>query len=158
MTNPKIMTMCLAGWLAACGSDSTSPSASVKQVTPEQLTASNDELDDLTITLDYDDGDGDLGGGIAKVHDCRAEALITELLIPEIAPESVVDDDRHITGELVLRINDVGAIAPEAMPATCKDLGVADLAVDQAVFCVILVDAAGHAGDGDCTKAITLAP
>jgi hypothetical protein len=144
--------------LAACAGDSEAPSASVKTATPDQLTPADDTLNDLTITLGYDDGDGDLGGGTARVHDCRGEDLVTEVPLPEIAPESVVDDGKHITGELVLWVNDVGAIAPAAMPALCDDLGVAALASDQTVFCVVLVDAAGHEGDGDCTAAIRLTP
>ena len=50
-----------------------------------------------------------------------------------------------------------GAAPATALPKLCADLGVAALAAGTAVFCVVLVDAAGHRGDGDCTKAITLA-
>jgi hypothetical protein len=142
--------------LAACGSDSDAPSASVKTATPEQLTPADDALNDLTITVRYDDPDGDLGGGVARVHDCRGDGLVTELPLPEIAPKSVVDDDRHITGELVLHVNDIGAFAPAAMPKLCSELGVEALASDRAVFCVELVDAADHAGDADCTAPVAL--
>ncbi len=62
----------------------------------------------------------------------------------------------HITGTLELHVNDVGAIASTALPETCADLGVAELASAETVFCVVLVDAAGHRGDGDCTAPISL--
>jgi hypothetical protein len=139
--------------LAAC-SDDVAPSASVTAATPDQLTPSNDELDDLTITIAYDDGDGDLGGGIAEVHDCRAAGLVTELPIPDIAPPDVVG--KRIEGTLSLLLTDIGAIAPDAAPELCHELGVDPLGPSEAVFCVILVDAAQHAGGGDCTEPVTL--
>lgn len=139
--------------LVACTPD-PAPSASIESVTPDQLMPSDDARDDLTIKLHYDDGDGDLGGGVAEVHDCRADDVVVELGIPEIAAEK----DRHITGTLELHVNDIGAIAATALPRPCADLGVAALAADTAVFCVVLVDKAGHRGDGDCTRPITLAP
>ncbi len=140
--------------LIACGSDDPAPSARVMAATPESLAPDDDTRDDLTITIGYDDGDGDLGEGIAEVHDCRADELVTELVLPAIAPPSV--EGSHITGTLELHVNDVGAIISSALPATCADLGVAELAANETVFCVILVDAAGHRGDGDCTAVIAL--
>lgn len=140
--------------LAACGGSSDSPSATVKSATPDQLVTSDDALDDVTITVDFDDGDGDLGTGIAEVHDCRAAGIVTELVLPAIAPANRVGD--HISGTLELHVNDVGAIALGTPPEVCADLGVDALAADQTVFCVVLVDAKGHRGDGDCTSAITL--
>jgi hypothetical protein len=140
--------------LAACGGASENPSATVVSATPEELVTSDDALDDVTITVEYDDGDGDLGTGIAEIHDCRADGIITELPLPAIASPDRVGD--HITGTLELHVNDVGAIARDAQPAVCADLGVEALAADQTVFCVVLVDKAGHRGDGDCTNPITL--
>ena len=140
--------------LAACGGASDSPNATVKGVTPEELVASDDALDDVTITVDFDDGDGDLGTGTAEVHDCRGDGLITKLPLPEIAPEGRVGD--HISGTLELHVNDVGYIAPDTQPAVCSELGVASLSASETVFCVVLVDVAGHRGDGDCTTTIVL--
>lgn len=137
--------------LAGCAADVT-PSASIQSVTPDQLTLSDDAANDLTITLRYDDGDGDLGGGVAEVHDCRADALITELAIPPIAGGGA----QHITGALDLHVNDVGDVATVALAATCAELGVVPLAAATAVFCVVLVDAAGHRGGGDCTAPIAI--
>jgi len=140
--------------LAACGDVSDAPSATVKTATPDELVTSDDALDDVTITVDFDDGDGDLGLGFAEVHDCRADGIVTELVLPAIAPESRIGE--HISGTLELHVNDVGAITLGTQPALCADLGVKSLAADQTVFCVVLVDQKGHRGDGDCTKPITL--
>ncbi len=139
--------------LAAC-SDDPAPHASIKSVTPDALTASDDTLDDLTITLTYDDGDGDLGGGTAEVHDCRSDDLMTELAIPGIAKAK----GNHITGTLELHVNDIGVEPAGTLPSACSELGVAALASGQTVFCVVLVDAAGHRGTGACTQPIAIAP
>ena len=84
--------------LAACSDVSDTPSVTVKAATPDELVTSDDALDDVTITVDFDDGDGDLGLGFAEVYDCRADGIITELVLPAIAPESHAGD--HITGTL----------------------------------------------------------
>jgi len=138
--------------IAAC-SDDPAPAATIKSAAPNQLVPSDDARNDLTISVGYDDGDGDLGGGIAAVHDCRTAELVTELVIPEIAAET----GQHITGTLELHVNDIGAITAGALPEACDELGVAKLADDTAVFCVVLEDAAGHRGGGDCTQPIQLA-
>ena len=141
---------------AACGGGDATPSVSVEMAAPEALVPTDDTLDDLTITVSYADGDGDLGGGIAEIQDCRAEPLLIALAIPPIAPADVVADKTSITGTLDLHVNDVGDFATEALPAACADLGVANLAAGQTVFCVTLTDTAGNRGDGDCTAAIAL--
>lgn len=138
---------------AAC-SDSVAPSATVKSASPDRLLASDDTLDDLVITVAYKDADGDLGGGTAEVYDCRADDVRTDLPIPLLAPKQVIGEP--IEGTLELHVNDIGDLAAGAAPATCRDLGVRDLAAGAAVFCVVLVDAAGHAGDGDCTREVTV--
>ncbi len=140
--------------LTACGGDDPSPVATITAATPESLAPDDDTRDDLTITVRYDDSDGDLGNGIVEIHDCRAEGLVTELLIPAIAPSGVVGE--RITGTLELHVNDVGAIESTALPEACEALGVAELASAESVFCVVLVDAAGHRGEGDCTVPIAL--
>ncbi len=149
---PALIPALLAA--AGCGGDSTAPSASVVSAAPDRLVPSDDALDDLVITVEYDDGDGDLGGGTAEVHDCRADGLRTDLLIPVIAPDGVVGEP--IRGALALHVNDIGAIAAGTAPDVCRDLGVGDVGAGAAVFCVVLVDAAGNTGDGDCTSAIAL--
>ena len=141
---------------AGCGADSPAPSAYVEGATPDRLTMSDDTANDLTITVSYDDHDGDLGGGIAEVHDCRADTLVTMLPIPTIAPPNVVADHSHITGKLDLDVNDIGSVSSMPLPQMCADLGVTQLDTDTTRFCVILVDAAGHKGDGDCTATISL--
>lgn len=150
-------TILLACLLAASACDSTvAPTAIIKTATPDRLVLSDDSLDDLVITVEYDDGDGDLGGGVAQVYDCRADGLRTDLPLPAIAPGPVVDEGRPITGTLELHVNDVGELAAAAVPEACRDLGVGDVGANAAVFCVVLVDAAGHEGDGDCTHEIAL--
>ena len=139
--------------LVACGGGSA-PNADVTAATPDQLTPANDELDDLTITIAYDDGDGDLGGGFAEVHDCRADGLVTEIPIPAIAPPDVIGE--RIAGTLSLLVTDIGALAPDAQPELCRELGVDPLGPSEAVFCVVLVDAADNEGDGDCTQPVAL--
>lgn len=153
-----ILLGCLAA--AACGETGEAPRATVRTIAPDQLVPDDDDRDDVVITVAYDDGDGDLGGGIAAVHDCRGEHLVTELAIPRIAPDAVVEAGTAISGTLELHVNDVGAIAgPPVLPATCNELGVNTVASGAAVFCVILSDEAGHLGEGDCTHAIeVLAP
>lgn len=138
----------------ACGGPGPDPDVTVEAATPESLAPDDDARDDLTITVRYDDGDGDLGGGTAEIHDCRAEGVVTELAIPALAPDGVVGE--HITGTLDLHVNDVGAVTAEAVPEACADLGIADLGGAETVFCVVLVDTAGHRGAGDCTAAIAL--
>jgi hypothetical protein len=140
--------------LAACGGASDTPSVTVKSATPEELVTSDDALDDVTITVDYDDGDGDLGEGIAEVHDCRADGIVTELLLPAIASDK--REGSHISGTLELHVNDVGLATLGTQPALCAELGVPSLDASQTVFCVVLVDKAGHEADGDCTAPITL--
>jgi hypothetical protein len=136
---------------AACAAD-PAPGAEIRSVAPDQVTPLDDALDDLTITVRYDDGDGDLGGGTAEIRDCRADDLVIDTAIPQIAPQA----GDHITGTLELHINDIGDLTPTALPRSCADLGVAALAPGTTVFCVTLVDAAGHRGAGDCTQPIAV--
>lgn len=143
--------------LAACADEDPAPSVAVMAATPDELTPSDDTRDDLTITVEYDDADGDLGMGVAEVHDCRGDGLVTELSIPAIAPEMIIDEGHRITGTLALHVSDVGALAPGAPPEVCRELDVADLEARTSVFCVVLVDGAGHRGTGDCTGVIALA-
>jgi hypothetical protein len=144
----------LAALAAAACSDSTAPSASVKAASPDRLVAADDALDDLVITVAYKDGDGDLGGGTAEVYDCRADGVRTDLPLPLLAPAAAIG--KPIAGTLELHVNDIGAIAAGTMPATCADLGVTSVSAGATVFCVLLVDAAGNSGDGDCTHEIAV--
>lgn len=150
-----LLTLLLVG---ACTSDDPAPTVNVVSATPDQIDPANDLADDVRILVEYEDADGDLGEGVAEVHDCRDETLTTVLPIPAIAPDDVVSDGAKISGSLDLYVTDVGAGAAATMPSVCADLGVGALAAGETVFCVVLVDAAEHAGPGDCTDAITLAP
>lgn len=139
---------------SACTSSPT-PTVDILSATPQALNPADDLADDLRILVTYEDGDGDLGEGTARVHDCRADGLITELEIPAIAADDMIGS--KITGSLELAINDVGAATAATLPTLCSELGVS-LAPDTTVFCVELVDAAGNVGDGDCTQSIMIAP
>jgi len=151
----------LAGLLlaAACGGGQDSaPSARIVEVTPESLDPARDDADDLTMQIEYADGDADLGGGVAAIHDCRADGVVVELAIPPVASEQAVDDGVPIEGVMQLIVNDVGWIEPDAeAPPACADLGAPAPASGEAVFCVVLTDAAGHAGDGDCSDPVEVA-
>src|SRR5262249_20895994 len=136
VTGAPMKLALLAATAAACAAD-PAPSAEVRSVAPDRITPLDDALDDLTITVRYEDGDGDLGGGTAEVRDCRVDDLIIDLAIPQIAPQA----GDHITGTLELHVNDIGDLTPTALPRPCADLGVAPLATATTVFCVTLVDA-----------------
>ena len=142
--------------VGACGAPGPTPSVHVKDATPDRLVVSNDALDDVTITVEYDDGDGDLGTGLAEIHDCRAASIVDELMIPAIAPPERIGDP--ISGTLELHVNDVGTVALGTQPPLCLELGVPPLDADQTVLCVVLVDAQGNRSGGDCTDLITLFP
>src|SRR5262249_46137142 len=143
-----LLVLATAAAVAATGcSDDPAPAAAIESARPDQLVPADDALNDLTLVVHYDDRDGDLGGGTVDIYDCRAAAAMTELAIPEIAPER----GQHIAGTLELHVNDIGDLAAGELPAACEQLGVRPLAAGAAVFCVILVDAAGHRGGGDCT-------
>jgi len=146
------LVLTVAGVAIAGCTDDPAPRAAIQSALPDQLVPSDDARNDLTLVVRYDDSDGDLGGGTVEVHDCRAAAM-TELAIPEIAPER----GQHIAGTLELHVNDIGELAGGELPAACEELGVRPLAADTAVFCVILVDDAGHRGGGDCTQPIDIA-
>ena len=147
-----LLPLLLAPAVAGC-SDDPAPGVTIESARPTQLTPSDDANNDLTLLVRYDDSDGDLGGGTIDIYDCRAAAAMTELAIPEIAFER----GQHISGTLELHVNDIGDLASGDLPAACKELGVRPLAAGTTVFCVILVDTAGHRGDGDCTPPIDIA-
>jgi hypothetical protein len=146
----------LAAVVAGCSGADPAPSATVKSATPDSLMPADDTLDDLTITVAYVDGDGDLGTGTASIYDCRADDLVTALPIPSIAPQSIVSAKDEISGTLDIIVNNVGDVATVGLAAKCSDLGVAALPAGQTVFCVELTDVAGHTGSGDCTDPITI--
>jgi len=144
--------------LAACsGSAAPEPAAAIEAYTPESLDPNDDRLDDLTITVSYDDGDGDLGGGVATITDCRAADIATVLELPPIASDEGVEAGVHITGTLDLVVADVDDLTASGTPPICGELGAPALAPGQVAFCVVLTDAGGVTGPGDCTAAIPIA-
>jgi hypothetical protein len=152
-------SLCCVILAAACAGDAgPAPTATVIESSPGELDTSLDAADDLTIRVHYSDGDGDLGGGFAEVADCRAADLVTRLQLPPIASMEAVDEGVPIEGELELRVSDVGLVAPDAQaPPTCVDLGIDAMpSADQTIFCVVLEDAAGNRGEGDCTSPVTV--
>lgn len=152
---------CLASFLivaAACGGDDDpAPVATILEFSPESLNPDDDLADDLTIVVEYSDADGDLGEGVAEVHDCRADDLVALFDLPAIASQKAIDDGVPIEGQLSIVVADVGDVAASARPpVVCEDLGIDAVADGEAIFCVVLIDAAGNAGPGDCTGAVTI--
>ncbi len=147
----------VAVMMGACGGTDPDPTATIVEITPDIIEPADDTADDLTIVIAYSDGDADLGGGVVNVHDCRASGLVTVLTIPPIASEEALDKGVPIEGELELAINDIGDVAVAAEPPqACIDLGITQVAADEAIFCVTLVDAAGNSGAGDCSGPISV--
>ncbi len=144
---------------AGCGDElAVEPAAVVVAAMPEALDPSDDARDDLSIVVAYEDGDADLGGGLAYVHDCRSAAVVTALPLAPIASDEALAEGVPIRGTLELWVNDVGDVALDAAaPEACAALGVDAPAAGAATFCVVLEDAAGHQGPGDCTAAIAIA-
>jgi hypothetical protein len=156
MARTLFVVMVLA--VAGCGEAEVAPSAVILEVEPEELDPARDDADDLTIRLEYADGDADLGTGIAAVHDCRADGLVVELAIPPLASEKAVDEGVPIEGVIELIVNDIGWVEAESdAPPECADLGAPDPGDGEAVFCVVLTDAAGHSGKGDCSSPVAIA-
>lgn len=157
MATRLFMTAMVVALAAACGDPDPSPVVAVVDTAPLQLDPSDDALDDLVITVEYADADGDLGEGTADVLDCRAEGLVVTLPLPAIANMDAVDEGAMIEGTLVLTVSDVGEVElADAAPLECADLGVGAPVAGEAVFCVVLTDAAGNVGDGDCTQPVAI--
>ncbi len=128
---------------------STTPAA------PQQIDPSQPGQDDVTIQVHYTEPDGDLGGGVALVSDCRDEGLLTRLAIPPIASPEAVDAGVEIEGTLDLVVPRVAWLQPAAQaPAACAAQGVGPPRADQVIFCVALADAVGNQGAADCTAPI----
>jgi len=143
--------------LVGCGG--AAPTVEILEVTPEALVASDDAKDDLSVVVRYSDPDGDLGEGVAAIHDCRVDRLVTELAIPRIANADGVDHGVPIEGELTLVLADVGAVTAAAEPpAKCAELGATAPVGGAQVFCIVLIDAAGNESEGACTAAILVSP
>jgi hypothetical protein len=140
--------------VAACGGADPEPAAAIEAYTPDSLAPADDLLDDLTITVAYDDGDGDLGGGTATITDCRALDLATVLPLPPIASPDGVEAGVHITGVIDVVVADVDSVPPTATPPICAELGAPALGPTEVAFCVVLTDAGGRSGPGDCTGVI----
>lgn len=150
----RLCLLALALSLAACGDDDPAPLVVVLEVTPEVLDPADDAADDLSILVEYRDADGDLGGGTAEVHDCRADDLFVTLAIPPIASEQAIDEMVPIEGQLELVVTDIGEVTPSTTASpVCADLGIGP---GETIFCVVLTDIAGNTGPGDCTPPLTI--
>jgi hypothetical protein len=135
---------------AACGGGEE-PTVEIVSSAPAALVTADDTQDDLTLRVRYEDPTGDLGGGLARVHDCRSANVTTELRIPPIANERGVDEQIAISGELELLVTDIGT-APSGGPSeVCRDAG-----AEAGAFCVVLVDAAGNESDAACTEVLAI--
>lgn len=152
-----IVTIVALALAAGCSDRDPVPTVRIVEATPDALDTSDDLADDLSIRVAYTDGDGDLGGGVADVYDCRAEGIVTQLRLPAIASEEAVNEGVPIEGQLELVVTDVGDVWPDVeAPAICADLGVTAPAAGEAVFCVLVTDTAGNTSAGDCTAPVTI--
>ena len=139
----------LLGVSAGCGSNA--PTVEIVDAGPLALDASDDAHDDLTLHLRYTDPDGDLGGGKVEVYDCRADGIVTTYALPEIASKQAEAEGVAIGGTLTVIVPDVGVVTSASTPEVCRALGASATS-----FCVVLVDAAGDASEGACTKGVTV--
>jgi hypothetical protein len=138
-----------------CGDEDPAPVVAIVSVTPDTLDLSG--ATELTIVVEYRDADGDLGGGLVEIHDCRADDLVTVGDIPEIASEEAVAARVPIEGTLRLVVSDIGDVAvDDEAPSVCADLGVPAPVPGEAIFCVHLTDSSGNTGPGDCTPPVTI--
>ncbi len=137
---------------AGCGGEPAPPTVRVIGQAPPALVVGADAEDDVSLRLAFEDGDGDLGGGVMTVHDCRTTDGRLELPIPELASEAVRDRGQPISGELIALVPDVAAADGGPAPF-CSRLG-ADASASSLVLCVELRDSAGNASDGACSEPI----
>jgi hypothetical protein len=145
--------------VTACGDDDPAPTVAILEANPDTIDPTNDFRDDLTIRVEYYDADADLGEGVAEVHDCRAEGLVTRLELPAIASDEALAEGVPILGELELVVSDIGDVDLDSTaPAACADLEISAPTAGEAVFCVVLIDAAENVGPGDCTSAVVIEP
>lgn len=145
----RAATVPLLLFVVACGGEE--PTAEIVSATPEALVTSDDASDDLTLVVRYEDPNGDLGTGSARVHDCRSANVTTELPVPPIANEDGVEGEIAITGEIELVLADVGAALAGPIPEACDSAG-----VGPGAFCVVLVDAAGNESEPACTGVLKI--
>ena len=141
---------------AACTGDAVTPTVEIVSASPDALVPADDSADDLTIVIRYHDPDGDLVSGVAEVHDCRADNLVTTLDIPPIASDDAVAASVPITGTLQLVVADVGDITPDRiLPAACADT-TTTVTATETPFCVILVDSADNPSPPACTAPVQI--
>ncbi len=153
MTKLLLITSLLA--TAACADDAVTPTVEIVSASPDTLVPADDSADDLTIVVRYRDPDGDLGGGVAEIHDCRADDLVTRLDIPPIASDDAVAAGVPITGTLQLVVADIGDVTPDRIPpSACADADPAT--ASQTPFCVILLDSATNPSPPTCTPPIQI--
>jgi hypothetical protein len=137
--------------LAGCG-DPT-PEVEILSLDPGMLVVGDDVSNDAVLRLRYRDDDGDLGHGVAQIHDCRSDALVLSHALPPIANDEALAEEVAIDGELSVTVSDIGALEPLGS-APCASFGAPALAPSTLAFCVVLVDAAGHASEGACSPVI----
>jgi hypothetical protein len=123
---------------------------SIVGASPQSIDTTQPDAD-LTIRVHYKDPDGDLGNGSAEIQDCRAAALVTKLALPAIATDQAVKDGVSIEGELDLVVAGITQVTPDTK-AVCGQVP----AADHAIFCVTLIDHAGHRSSPACTQAIAI--
>ncbi len=143
-------------FVMGCSADPIPPTVSIVSQAPAQLVVGDDDEDDLSLRLGYEDGDGDLGGGVVHVYDCRDGSATLDLPIGEVASPEIVEEKQPITGELIALIPDISAApADAAPPPVCTELGAVP-SDGELLVCVTIEDAAGQLSDGACSAPFAL--
>ena len=146
-----IYTSLFVAW--GCGGD-PAPQVEILEVTPTDIVTTVDARNDVKLRVRYFDDNGDLGEGLAEIHDCRVDGLVTTLLLPPIANDDAVVADVAIEGELSLLVNDVTDVS--GAPG-CGAFGQPAPAPGQLSLCIVLVDLAWNRSEADCSQPIALA-
>ncbi len=155
---PLVNRLCLllAVGTAACGADPAPPSLSIIAQAPEMLTIGSDTEDDVTLRLGYEDEDGDVGGGVIFIVDCRDDSRVIEAPIPTVASAEVVENEQPLSGELIALVPDIPSVADDATPAAlCNELDVV-ATEGELVMCARMQDSAGNESNGACSAPFTL--
>jgi hypothetical protein len=137
---------------AGCGADPSAPTVELVSTAPHQLVYGEVPQNDLTIVVRVHDDDGDLDGGTAEIHDCRAPGHVTQV--------AIAADPGATDSMPSLEVRDIEPLPIDELTGDgCADQGVTVDPEQVAVrFCVVPVDAAGHRGHAVCTSSIPLVP
>ena len=138
--------------VSACGGDPV-PQVEILEATPASIVTSVDSANDVTLRVRYFDENADIGEGLAEIHDCRVDGLVTTLALPPIANEEAVVEDVTIEGELSLLVSDISDVSG---PPGCAAFGAPPPAAGKLSLCVVLVDLAQNRSAADCSPTLRI--